>query len=596
MTTNEKLAALRQLMRKHNLDAFLIPTSDPHQSEYLAEYWKERAWLTGFTGSAGTVIVTQDHAGLWTDSRYFIQAETQLAGSEFELHKMTPGRGLEYDVWMASNLSKGARIGCNGMLFSINQIKYIQKAISGKEITLEVHHDFIAEIWQDRPPLPNAPIFDFSVAYAGEGRCSKIETVRAKMAELKADWYLISALDEVAWLFNLRGSDIDCNPVFYSYALVSARDCYLFVNKQKIDTSLIAKLDKCNIELLPYEAIISTLERIPERDTVLLDVLTTSMRINQAISSNIMELDSMIRDKKAIKNATEIQHIKETMEKDGVALTRLFKWIEDTLKHRTLTEWEIAEQCKKCRAIMPDYKGESFDAIVGYDANGAIIHYHAEQENSETVYPQGILLLDSGGQYLDGTTDITRTIALGTPTYQQKKDFTLVLKGNIALDQVYFPYGTNGIQLDAVARQALWTECMNYGHGTGHGVGFFLNVHESPPKMVATTNGRQPTILKVGMVMSNEPGLYRKGQYGIRIENLLLCVEHTENEFGKFLKFETLSLYPIDLQLIDIELLDMKEINWLNQYHEKVFRQLSPYLNDEEKTWLAQKCKTISKC
>jgi Xaa-Pro aminopeptidase len=595
MTTNEKLAALRQLMLKHHLDAFLIPTSDPHQSEYLAEYWKERAWITGFTGSAGTVIITQDHAGLWTDSRYFIQAETQLADSEFELHKMTPGRGLEYDIWMASNLSKGARIGCNGILFSINQIKYIQKAISGKEITLEVHHDFIAEIWQDRPPLPESPIFDFPVHYAGEDRCAKIEAVRARMADLKVDWYLISALDETAWLFNLRGSDIDCNPVFYSYALLSAQDCYLFVHKQKLAASLIEKLDECNIKLLPYEAIISILERIPERDTVLLDVLTTSIRLNEAIRSNIMELDSMIRDKKAIKNTTEIQYIKQTMEKDGVALVRLFKWIEDTLKHRTLTEWEIAEQCKKCRAAMPYYKGESFDAIVGYNANGAIIHYHAEKESSATIYAEGILLLDCGGQYLDGTTDITRTIALGTPTSEQKRDFTLVLKGNIALDQVYFPYGTNGIQLDAVARQALWTECMNYGHGTGHGVGFFLNVHESPPKMVATTNGRAPTTLKVGMVMSNEPGIYRKDKHGIRIENLLLCVAHTENEFGKFLKFETLSLYPIDLQLVDVNLLDAKEITWLNQYHERVLRQLSPYLNEEEKTWLAQKCKTISR-
>lgn len=593
MTTNEKVVALRACMRERNLDAFMIPSSDPHQSEYVAEHWKIRAWISGFTGSSGTVIITQNHAGLWTDSRYFIQAEEELADSEFQLHKMTPGKGLEYDRWLANNIPKNGKIGCNGMLYSMNQIRYIENSISGTGVALEVNHPLVSKIWKDRTPLPKNVIFDYDVKYAGVSREEKIAQVRKKMQAFKADWYLASALDEVAWLLNLRGSDINCNPVFYAYTLLSQDEIYLFIDEQKIPNELKENLQSIPVQIYPYTSILDIISKIKKKDILLVDPLTTNTCLKRSMHCQVMERPSIIRDKKTLKNKTEIAHIRRTMEKDGAALVRLYKWLEETLEKHPVSEYEVATKLDEYRSQLPHYRGESFETIVGYNANAAIVHYRPEQQKSDLIYKEGILLLDSGGQYLDGTTDITRTVALGKPTAQQKKDFTLVLKGNIALDQAYFPYGTTGNQLDAIARKPLWDDCLNYGHGTGHGVGFFLDVHESPPRIVPMTSGREATKLKPDMVMSNEPGLYRKGKYGIRIENLILCQKHKNNLFGNFLKFETLSLFPLDLELVELSLLEKKEIEWINKYHVQVYNRLAPHLDVAEKEWLRKKCQTI---
>ncbi len=593
MTTNEKLVALRACMREHNLDAFIIPSSDPHQSEYVAAHWKVREWISGFTGSSGTVIVSQHHAGLWTDNRYFIQAEKELEESEFQLHKMTPGKGLEYDRWLSENIPKNGKIGCNGLLYSMNQIKYIEKNISGKGITLEVNHPLIDLIWQDRPSLPKNTIFDYDIKYAGISRAEKLQQLRRKMKEAQADWHLVAGLDEIAWLLNLRGSDINCTPVFYAYLLLSQSELLFFVDEQKLSNEVKALLQSISIQILPYSEILKSVSEIASEATLMVDPLTTNVRLEKAMTCQVMERPSIIKDKKSIKNETEIAHIRKTMEKDGVALVRFYKWLEETLEERSVSEYEAATKLDECRSKLPHYRGESFETIVGYNANAAIVHYCPNQQQAAMIKKEGILLIDSGGQYLDGTTDITRTTTLGEPTAEQKRDFTLVLKGNIALDQTYFPFGTTGNQLDALARKPLWDDCLNYGHGTGHGVGFFLNVHEFPPRMVPVTSGRDATKLKSGMVLSNEPGIYRKGKHGIRIENLVLCEKHRNTTFGNFLKFETLSLFPIDLQLIELSLLELKEVEWINKYHTEVYKRLSPHLGEAEKQWLRKKCQTI---
>ncbi|PHN02314.1 aminopeptidase P family protein [Flavilitoribacter nigricans] len=595
-TISERLAALRAELDKNNLDAYIIPSSDPHQSEYVAPHWKSRKWISGFTGSAGLVIVTRDHAGLWTDSRYFLQASTELADTGIELHKQLVPHAPEHVPWLAQHLPRGSTVGLDGFLFSQAQVRLLEKHCRPKGIDIRTDVDLISPIWEDRPPLPRQPIFAHDVQFAGRSRTEKLNDVRLGMQRQGATAHLIPTLDDIAWTLNIRGSDVNFNPIAYAYLLVGRQNATLFIEEEKVPATLRQSLQEDGVSIRPYDEVIEELEHYPTDQKILVDSGSTSIRLIQAIQPGQLLNGALVpRTLKAIKNETEIGHIRRAMVKDGVALTRLFRWLESQLQSsNTPSEAELAEKLAECRSQQDDYVGESFPAIVGYQANGAIIHYRPWPGSCADIRPEGILLLDSGGQYLDGTTDITRTVALGEPTAEQKKHFTLVLKGYIALDRMQFPTGTAGGQLDAFARQYLWQHGLNYGHGTGHGVGFFLNVHE-PPQGFATSvvTSRGSTNIEPGMLTSNEPGFYKNGHYGIRIENLILCVEREKTEYGDFLGFEALTLFPIDTQLIRKDLLSAEEVDWLNAYHRQVEAALVPHLDEAEQQWMREKCAGI---
>ncbi|MFK8103918.1 MAG: aminopeptidase P family N-terminal domain-containing protein [Saprospiraceae bacterium] len=590
MTVNEKITALRVLLTSNKFDAYLIPSSDPHQSEYVAEHWSTRTWLSGFTGSAGTVIITSSHAGLWTDSRYFLQAEDELASSEMVLHPQQVPHAPEHLQWLLAELPEGATVACDGNLFSIAQIRGIERILAPKNIKLDYQKDLPGEIWKDRPNLPKYPFFEHEVKYAGMSRGEKLTQIRTEMKAQGANYHLVSTLDNIAWIFNIRSNDVDCNPVTIAYAVIGEREAFLFIDEAKVPAALRTSFAEDGIRFHPYDGLEHFLGGLSE--SILLNPTTTSVKaFNSIRAAQLIEGTTISMSLKAIKNEVEVGHIKDAMVKDGVALTKLYRWLETELDQREIPETEIAEQLAGFRKSQGDYHGESFAAIVGYQGNGAIVHYRAEEGKCAMVKKEGILLLDSGGQYLNGTTDITRTTALGAVTAEQKQHYTLVLKGHIALAKMQFPRGTVGIQLDAIARQYLWEEALNYGHGTGHGVGFFLNVHEAPQGFAAsTTTSRGKTALVPGMFTSNEPGFYKTGAYGIRIENLVLTREAVKNEFGDFLKFETLTLFPIDQSLIEKSMLTPREINWLNDYHALVFEKLAPAVDASEKAWLKEKC------
>ncbi len=590
MTINERIAALRAAMENHKIDAYIIPSSDPHQSEYVADHWKSRTWISGFTGSAGTVVVTAKHACLWTDSRYFIQAEEQLKGTCVSLHKLNIPHTPEHREWMKQNLPEGSKIGFDGRLFSVGKVRAMAKIFYDKKFVLDSETDLISGIWKGRPTLPKEAVFEHAVKYAGANRIKKLKAVRTEMNG--ATHYLISTLDDIAWLFNLRGADVECNPVFYAYAIVGEKKAWLFINKSKVPAKLVQELNKDGVILKPYTSLESTLKKLPKSSAILIDKSSTSNQIYNAIEKErIKDGSNIIAPLKAIKNKKEIEHFRQVMIKDGVALVKLFRWLESTLKKRPVPEIEVAEQLIEFRRARGDYFGESFHAIVGYEGNGAIVHYRPEAGKCANIENKGILLLDCGGQYLNGTTDITRTVALSRPTREQKIDFTLVLKGHIQLALAKFPEGTTGVQLDTFARMHLWQHQYNYGHGTGHGVGFFNNVHEAPQGFSPVPHTPRANVtFEPGMMTSNEPGLYKAGKYGIRTENLVLCVEDGEKEFGKFLKFETITLFPIDLSLVAKNLLTKEEKTWLNAYQEEVYEKLSSQLDKAEKKWLKEKC------
>ncbi len=594
MTIDQRILKLRDLLKKTKIDAYIIPTSDPHQSEYVADHWKSREWISGFTGSAGVVVVTADHAGLWTDSRYYLQAGKELAKSEVKLHKQKVQGAPEHIHWLVENLPEGSKIGCFGMLFSIGQTKRYQKVLAKKSMELVFTDDLVDKIWMERPPIPQHKIFALSPKYAGQTRGEKIATVRNILEEKKADYYLITTLDDIAWVFNIRGTDVACNPVAIAYAVIGKEKSYLFTGKGKVPAKLAKALHKDGIEIAGYYDINAFLKSIPHTETIYIDAGSTSSQLYNDIQSATIHSDkNIIRPLKAIKNKTEVAWIKKAMLKDGIALTKMFMWLEKTVKKRPVPETEVAEKLIEFRSERGNYHGESFDAIVGYKDNGAIVHYFPEKETCANIKNKGMLLVDSGGQYTEGTTDITRTITLGKPTKEQKRNFTLVLKGHIALGSIVFPKGTKGVQLDTLARMFLWNNRLNYGHGTGHGVGFFLNVHEPPQGIIPGLGQRGVTVFEPGMFTSNEPGFYKEGAYGIRIENLVLCVEDKKNEFGDFLKFDTLTLFPIDLNLIDKKIMEKHEIKWLNKYHKKVFNKIAPHLTKKEKAWLKKKCRAI---
>ncbi len=590
MSINNRIAELRKLMKESKVDAYIVPSSDAHQSEYVPSYYRGRAWISGFTGSAGTAIVTQDHAGLWTDSRYFLQAERELSESEFQLHKLDGTKESTYPAWLSENMEEGSVIGFDPKTITLEQRRVLEKDLP-EGIKFFTKYDFLEKIWHDRPSLPQENAYEFPSSMSGETRTERIGKMRARLEEYDADFLLVPTLDDIAWIFNLRGNDVAFNPVTVSYALIAREESHLFINEAKLKPVFADRLMNDNIQIHAYSEIGKFLQALEQDEVLILDPKLTSIYLAEKIEVKTIEKPLLSRSLKAIKNDTEIEHIKNAMIKDGVALTKAFLWLEKTLDERTVTEHEFSEKLAECRATQKDYKGESFNAIIGYKGNGAIVHYSPSPDGSAEIHKSGILLCDSGGHYLDGTTDITRTIPLSTPSVDMQKHYTLVLKGHIDLSTAIFPEGTRGVQLDTLARRHLWNEGLNYGHGTGHGVGFFLNVHEPPQGFTAALDQRGTTVLKPGMLSSDEPGFYLEGEYGIRIENLILC---KKSDYSGFLKHQAVTLFPIDTELIYMDWMTHKELKWLNAYHRKVKRLLTPFLNAEEKAWIEKKCATIN--
>ncbi len=588
---SQPLTALRALMQKHGLDAFIVPSEDPHQSEYVAPHWQHRSWLSGFTGSAGTAVVTADHAGLWTDGRYYLQAEQTFAGTQWLLHKTD---GPTYINWLCDNLQPGQSVGVDAFNVSAAHLERMRAAFSQKGISLVSHLDLPGEARTDRPSLPVAPIFEMSAALVGESRSSKLKRLRQHLVNHSGTHVLITTLDDIAWVLNMRGSDVPCNPVAISYLLVGKSQAWLFINQAKVPADVAASLAKDRVHLMPYEEVSGFLAGLTNKDTLLGDQNLCNAALWALAGSTPQHIELPTVLMKAIKNKTEMKHIRQTMVLDGVAMVRFLRWLETAVPQGQETEYTIGKKLSAFRAEQPGYKGDSFDAIVGYNSNGAVIHYKAEEATALAVKPAGILLVDSGGQYLTGTTDITRTVALGPPTAEQIHHNTLVLRGHINLAMAVFPKGTRGWHLDTLARMPLWQAGLDYGHGTGHGVGFYLCVHEPPQGFRhESSHPRASTPHEPGMFSSNEPGFYLNGQYGIRIENLVLCVPDSTTGFGSFYKLETVTLCPIDTRLIDVKMLTKAERAWLNAYHAAVYRKLLPHLQVEEQTWLKGKCARI---
>ncbi len=592
MMIQERLKELRSLMAYQEIAAVIVPGTDPHASEYIAEHWQERQFISGFSGSAGTAVITTDKGGLWTDSRYFLQAEEQLADTDIDLFKEGVIATPSIVTWLGTVLKHGDQVAVNPVMFSVNALKRMKEELATYGLTLNTNYDFIAQVWKNRPALPTQSIFELTTEYAGRTTVDKLETVRAEMVERKVDVLLLSSLDDIAWLFNIRGNDVSYNPVVISYATVEARSATLFINVAKLTEDVKTHLAVSDVSIQPYDKISSYIKNLPTGKRIGLDVNKVSYGLYKAIpcACQVKEMTSPIVGMKCLKNDVELAGLRRALVRDGVALVKFFRWLEEHVPTGEVTELSAIAYLKHCRAEQELFVTESFGTIAGYAAHGAIVHYDATEESNATLKPENFFLLDSGGQYFDGTTDITRTVGLGPLSKQQKRDFTLVLKGHIALATAKFPHGTRGNQLDILARQFLWENGLQYGHGTGHGVGHFLCVHEGPQSIRMDEN---PTVLQIGMVLSNEPGLYRTNQYGIRCENLVTVREAEINEFGTFLNFETLTLFPFDLQALDLSLLTPEEKLWLNNYHELVYERLSPALNETEKEWLKFKTQAI---
>jgi len=582
-----RIGDLRKEMKANKLDAFIIYGTDPHLSEYIPSRWQSRSYISGFTGSAGIVIVTAEKAALWTDSRYFLQADDELAGTEIELIKQRVAGHPEPAQWLKINLFEGAIAGTDEECISINQFNALKRSLQKASIELKGSIDLLNVIWNERPAIPEFPFYEYELEYACIDRKEKIAAICNQLNQLNADIQIITALDDLAWTFNLRGHDVDYNPVFLGYASVSKGQTILFTGINKLPPLLKGKLQIDGIEVREYDALPSYLEALDAKTRILIDPDRTNYAIFRNIPSHckIIEGLSIACRLKAIKTEAEISNIRNAMRKDGVAMLEFLYWLKNILSSHPIDEYLCAQKLIEFRETKPGYKGISFSPIVGYKEHGAIVHFHVTAENALPVQQQGLLLFDSGGQYLDGTTDITRTIVLSEPTDQQKKDYTLVLKGMISLTMARFPVGTRGYHLDILARKPLWQNNLNYGHGTGHGVGYFLNVHEGPMSIRQEFN-EYP--IEAGMVISNEPAMYRPGEYGIRTENLIVCRKDATSDFGDFLCFDTLTLCPIDTRPIDKNLMDQHEIEWLNNYHQIVLAELEPLVDDELKIYLRE--------
>lgn len=596
MKTNipERIAALREAMKQHKIDAYIIPTSDPHMSEYPADCWKYREWISGFTGSAGTVIITADKAGLWTDSRYFLQASTQLEGTGIELFKMMLPETPTIPEFLTHELKEGQTVGLNGETYSLADARSLEKALAEKEIKLNTNASLIDPIWKERPAILEAPMFEMPVELSGKSTEDKLIDINKMLHKAGADCTILSALDEVAWTFNIRGTDVAYNPVVISYAFVSEKESVLFVNPKKIPAEIAEHLKKEGVTLADYGMLATFLSRLPERTRVFIDSKRTNVAIYNALpkSSILIEGTSPANHLKSIKNETEIKGFRNAVLKDGIAMTKFYFWLEKMLKAgEKVTELSAAAKLTALRSEQPQYVMDSFASISSYGPHGAVVHYSPTPETDTELKTDSLYLLDSGAQYLDGTTDITRTIALcDEPSEQMKKDFTRALKGTIGIAKCKFPAGIRGCLIDAFARKALWDAGINYLHGTCHGIGHCLNVHEGPQSIRMEEN---PVILEPGMVMSDEPAIYRPGEYGIRTENMILIREDSETEFGKFLGFETLTLCYIDTKLVIPSMLSVREHAWLNKYHQMVYDLVSPHLTEEEKAWLKEKTAEI---
>ncbi len=582
---SEKLAALRAAMTEQQVDAWIIPSSDPHQSEYVAEHWTGREWVSGFTGSAGTLVVLQKQAGLWTDGRYFIQAEQELEGSDIQLMREGNTNVPTIGKWLGEQLKPESTIGFDGKTMSVAGVQRLEKSLGNNSFGLKTNQDLLDLIWTDRPSLPAENVFLHDDALAGRTREQKFEQVRKAMAEKTVDHLLISSLDDIAWLFNLRGSDIQCNPVFLAYTLFTPEKVRLYIDESRIEPAALAALKSSGVVLANYGSIAMDLVELPASCRIQLDPVTTSQWLKESLpeSIEIVEGASPTNLMKAVKNEVEIASMRNCHRRDGVAVVRFMHWLEGAIPTAAEDEVTLDEKLESFRADAPEFKGPSFPTIAGYGPNGAICHYRAEKKTCLTVEPKGLLLVDSGGQYPDGTTDITRTFACGDMTDEEKRDYTLVLKSHISLAKVRFKKGARGIQLDMMTRQPLWELGMDFNHGTGHGVGYFLNVHEGPHS-ISTRWLDVP--LKPGMLITNEPGMYRSDKHGVRIENIMLVAEDIETEFGQFYKLEPLTLAPIDTRPLVRELLNRDEIDWLNQYHAHVKAELAPLLEGEDLNWL----------
>lgn len=584
------LEALRDLMRSKHIDAVIIPGTDPHQSEYPSEHWKFRDYVSGFTGSNGTAVVTLDDAGLWTDSRYFLQAAEQLEGSGFTLRKENiPGEPTVLE-WLGEVLDEDAVVGVDGRLFSLIEANRIEMFCAQNGFMFAPDFRAAEAIWTDRPARPMNPAFVHDEALAGEYVDSKISRVVDALDAADADGLLITALDEIAWLLNLRGSDVDYTPVVIAFAYVSEDERVLFIDSEKVTSEVKDHLKKYSVKIKDYDDIEKFLGKISSTATVMVDPNRVSDALGQAMICNKTYMASPVIALKGVKNECQIAGFRQAMLYDGAAMVRMMMWLEQNVANG-ITEMDVDRRLQQERAAYASNRGDSFHMIAGYKDHGAIVHYEATDESAYTLAPDGLLLIDTGGQYLEGTTDITRTISLGNPTAAEKHDYTLILKGHLALARAVFPKGTMGVQLDVLARGPLWNEGMTYLHGTGHGVGHFLGCHEGPQSIRMEAN---PTPLELGMVTSNEPGIYKTGEYGIRTENLLLCVPACSNEeWGEFYKFESLTLFPYDTTLMDMDMLSREEVKQINDYHAMVCERLRPLLNADEAQWLEQKCKSI---
>lgn len=584
------LEALRDLMRSKHIDAVIIPGTDPHQSEYPSEHWKFRDYVSGFTGSNGTAVVTLDDAGLWTDSRYFLQAAEQLEGSGFTLHKENiPGESTVLE-WLGEVLDEDAVVGVDGRLFSLIEANRIEMFCAQNGFMFAPDFRAAEAIWTDRPARPKNPAFVHDEALAGEDVDSKISRVVDALDAADADGLLITALDEIAWLLNLRGSDVDYTPVVIAFAYVSEDERVLFIDSEKVTSEVKDHLKKYGVKIKDYDDIEKFLGKISSTATVMVDPNRVSDALGQAMICNKTYMASPVIALKGVKNECQIAGFRQAMLYDGAAMVRMMMWLEQNVANG-ITEMDVDRRLQQERAAYASNRGDSFHMIAGYKDHGAIVHYEATDESAYTLAPEGLLLIDTGGQYLEGTTDITRTISLGNPTAAEKHDYTLILKGHLALARAVFPKGTMGVQLDVLARGPLWNEGMTYLHGTGHGVGHFLGCHEGPQSIRMEAN---PTPLELGMVTSNEPGIYKTGEYGIRTENLLLCVPACSNEeWGEFYKFESLTLFPYDTTLMDMDMLSREEVKQINDYHAMVCERLRPLLSADEAQWLEQKCKSI---
>lgn len=584
------LEALRDLMRSKHIDAVIIPGTDPHQSEYPSEHWKFRDYVSGFTGSNGTAVVTLDDAGLWTDSRYFLQAAEQLEGSGFTLRKENiPGEPTVLE-WLGEVLDEDAVVGVDGRLFSLIEANRIEMFCAQNGFMFAPDFRAAEAIWTDRPARPKNPAFVHDEALAGEDVDSKISRVVDALDAADADGLLITALDEIAWLLNLRGSDVDYTPVVIAFAYVSEDERVLFIDSEKVTSEVKDHLKKYGVKIKDYDDIEKFLGKISSTATVMVDPNRVSDALGQAMICNKTYMASPVIALKGVKNECQIAGFRQAMLYDGAAMVRMMMWLEQNVANG-ITEMDVDRRLQQERAAYASNRGDSFHMIAGYKDHGAIVHYEATDESAYTLAPEGLLLIDTGGQYLEGTTDITRTISLGNPTAAEKHDYTLILKGHLALARAVFPKGTMGVQLDVLARGPLWNEGMTYLHGTGHGVGHFLGCHEGPQSIRMEAN---PTPLELGMVTSNEPGIYKTGEYGIRTENLLLCVPACSNEeWGEFYKFESLTLFPYDTTLMDMDMLNREEVKQINDYHAMVCERLRPLLSADEAQWLEQKCKSI---